>query len=137
MRAPQNLLVRYQVGHQAAVSEPLNDPTEASLYDPALAVRVRTSSALVEVVLVDRTDGQPVGAADLAVQIDTRSGNKAARSDVAVPTFWRMAMVEPEAAVMIGGSLGSTNSGGIAVCARQKAHLVNVDRVHKYKHSSG
>ena len=58
---------------------------------------------------------------------------EAAGSDIAIPWIRWIAMIEPDAPVIVGCTLGSTDSSRIAISTRKKAATVKIDRIHEHK----
>ena len=83
-------------------------------------VRVGLFAANSLLIGLVATNREPVGGADRPVEIDAILAFKAAGCSIAISTVWWIAVLEVDAAVLIGGTLCTANGGRIAVCAREE-----------------
>ena len=91
--------------------------------------------ASVELVVVHSirciANRKPVCPPNLSEEIDATLRLEATGSDITVAPLRRINVVEPKTAVMVGGTLRTSDSGGIAVSAWEKESFLFGDRVHE------
>ena len=68
---------------------------------------------------------------DFAVEIDATFRSEATHRDIAVARLGWIDVVESNAAAIASGTLSSSDSCGISICARQEAPSLVVDRMNE------